>query len=196
MTKLVFASNNPNKLSEIRALTAAYGLDVLSLEDVGFREEIDETEQTLEGNSRLKAERVHRFCGLNVFSDDTGLEVYSLNMAPGVYSARYAGEPPNDERNIGKLLEALKSTPERNARFRTVVTLIFQGETYQFEGIVEGMISSLPAGTKGFGYDPVFIPQGYDRTFAQMDLTEKNKISHRKRATEKALAYLLEKLSV
>lgn len=194
MTELVFASNNAHKLAEIKALCSAFSIKILSLSDIGFIEEIEETELTLEGNSRLKAERIHEFSGRNVFSDDTGLEVYQLGMEPGVFSSRYAGEPPDDENNIRKLLRNLEGETDRRARFRTVVTLIYEGEISQFDGIVEGYISEEAKGASGFGYDPIFIPEGFSISFAQMTAEEKNSTSHRKRALTKTIRFLEERI--
>jgi XTP/dITP diphosphohydrolase len=179
--QLVFASNNKNKIKEIQILLPPM-FQLLSLEDIGCLEEIPETADTIEGNAILKANYVTQNYGYNCFADDTGLEVEALNNAPGVYSARYAGPGRNAADNMHKLLEELKSKDNRKARFRTVICLMIRGEEYIFEGIVEGTISAIPRGEGGFGYDPVFIPEGESRTFAQMSLEEKNNMSHRGKA--------------
>lgn len=186
--KLVFATNNTHKLQEVRQiLPAAY--EVLSLRDVGFTDEIEETGSTLEENSKLKAMvvyewlRAHGKTDCGVFSDDTGLEVDVLHGAPGVYSARYAGEPTDSSRNRQKLLQEMKGKTDRNARFRTVVTLILPNqEIKQVDGIVEGTIGTEEKGEGGFGYDSLFVPKGYDCSFAELPAEEKNRISHRGRA--------------
>lgn len=187
--KLVFASHNQNKVKEIASLLP-YEIELLSLTDIGFHDEIPETELTLEGNSRLKAKTIYSKTGMYCFADDTGLEVYALNNRPGVFSARYAGDQKNDNDNIQKLLGELESVPNRNARFRTVITLIINDKEFQFEGIVEGVIVSDIRGNSGFGYDPIFIPENENRTFAEMDLSEKNAYSHRARAFQKMIEFL------
>ncbi len=187
--ELVFASNNQHKLREIREI-AGDNYQILSLEDIGFHEEIDETELTLEGNALLKARAVHQRFNKNVFADDTGLEVEALDGRPGVFSARYAGEGCSFEDNVKKLLQELKGIENRKARFRTAIALIISDKEYFFEGIVNGMITEAPSGGGGFGYDPVFLPDGYQQNFAEMDGETKNKISHRGRAMEKLFAFL------
>jgi XTP/dITP diphosphohydrolase len=191
-TQLIFASANRNKAAEIQSLLPQ-GYTVITMKEAGWDAEIPEPYDTLAANSRAKAQTIHAFTGKNVFAEDTGLEVDALNGAPGVKSARYAGEPANDQKNIEKLLRALGHTTRRSARFRTVITLIFEGTEYQFEGVCEGSIAHTPAGDAGFGYDPVFIPQGANHTFAQMGLAEKNRYSHRKKALAAMLAFLKEK---
>ncbi len=181
MKELVFATHNRHKLDEIRQMLP-YGIRLLSLDDIGCREEIPETALTLEGNARLKAEYVRDRYGYDCFADDTGLEVQVLGGAPGVYSARYAGPQADSQANTAKLLDALKASDNRKARFRTVIALT-EGNTCRFfEGLAEGEILTEPKGDGGFGYDPVFQPEGHSRSFAELNRDEKNKISHRANA--------------
>lgn len=187
--ELVFATNNKNKLHELQAILGN-DFKLLSLEDIGCTEEIPEEQATLEGNARQKAFYVFRNFGYNCFSDDTGLEIEALGGEPGVYSARYAGEEKNSEANMGKVLEKLAKIKNRKARFRTVVSLVIDGEEQQFEGIVEGEILAHKKGGSGFGYDPIFKPNGFEQSFAEMSLADKNKISHRGRAVAKLANYL------
>ena len=188
--KLVFATNNAHKLDEIRAILGDK-IEVLSLKDINCDADIPETADTLEGNAALKAEYIYRNYGLDCFADDTGLEVEALGGAPGVYSARYAGGDGHDsEANMRKLLKELDGEQNRKAQFRTAICLIEQGEEHLFEGIVKGSIIEQKRGASGFGYDPVFMPEGYEETFAEMGNAEKNKISHRARAVEKLCEYL------
>ncbi len=186
---LVFATNNSHKLYEIRNIIPAR-YEVLGLKDIGCDTDIAETSHTLEGNADLKALYVFENFGRDCFADDTGLEVDALNGRPGVYSARYAGEDGNAEKNIDKLLGELEGVQDRKARFRTVISLLIKGIIVHFEGIVEGKILLVRKGTDGFGYDPVFMPDGYEQSFAEMDLALKNSISHRGRATRKLIEYL------
>ncbi|NPA36695.1 MAG: non-canonical purine NTP diphosphatase [Chlorobi bacterium] len=186
---LVFATNNQHKLLEIRKIIGD-SFNLLSLKDINCFDEIPETGNSLEANASQKSRFVYEKYGLNCFADDTGLEVEALNGAPGVYSARYAGEEKNALKNMKKLLSELNGIENRKARFRTVISLIINGEEKLFEGIVTGKITDKESGTKGFGYDPIFIPDGYNITFAEMDLQTKNKISHRARAVEKLANYL------
>lgn len=165
--------------------------EILSLKDLGNTLEIPETGSTLEENSLLKARYLHNTFGMNCFADDTGLEVEALDGAPGVYSARYAGKPGNDYKNVDMLLENLKNEPNRNARFRTIITLINDGREKQFEGVVNGKIIDERRGNNGFGYDPVFVPNGYVITFAEMTAEEKNRISHRGISIRKFADFLL-----
>lgn len=158
--------------------------------DIGFTDEIEETETTFQGNSRLKARYIYDKYGMTTIADDSGLEVEALNGEPGIYSARYAGEHGNHEKNNAKLLEALKEKTNRKAQFRSVITLIYDNEESQFEGIIAGKINEELSGTDGFGYDPLFTPKGYDRTFAEMTMEEKNPISHRGLAVQKLVEYL------
>lgn len=188
--KLVFATNNAHKLDEIRAILGDK-IEVLSLKDINCDADIPETADTLEGNAALKAEYIYNNYGLDCFADDTGLEVEALGGAPGVYSARYAGGDGHDsEANMRKLLKELDGKQNRKAQFRTAICLIEQGEEHLFEGIVKGSIIEQKRGASGFGYDPVFMPEGYEETFAEMGNAEKNKISHRARAVEKLCEYL------
>jgi XTP/dITP diphosphohydrolase len=187
--KVVFATNNANKIREIRNILGS-SLDLLSLSDLNIAEDIPENEPALEGNAISKARHVHEITHMNVFADDTGLEVESLNGQPGVHSARFAGENKDSDANNRKLLSLLAGSENRNARFRTVIALIYEGKEYLFEGIVTGKIISETKGTGGFGYDPVFVPDGESRTFAEMQLDEKNLISHRARAFEKLRSFL------
>ncbi len=187
--KLVFATNNKNKLRELQALLGNR-FELLSLDDIGCFEDIPEEQPTLEGNSRQKAYHIYDKYGISCFADDTGLEIEALNGNPGVFSARYAGEEKDSNANMDKVLDQLKEINNRNARFKTVITLVIDGREKTFEGIVEGEIAKEKRGKAGFGYDPVFIPNGYNITFAEMNLEEKNKISHRGKAVEKLVNFL------
>lgn len=195
MNDIVFATHNPNKLKEIRQMLPA-GLQVLSLDDIGCREEIPETAATLEGNARIKASYVHEHFGYDCFADDTGLEVLALDGAPGVYSARFAGPGADSRANMQKLLQLMEGKTDRRARFRTVIALAREGVFHFFEGQVSGEILFHPSGSGGFGYDPVFRPGGYDISFAQMPLEEKNRISHRGRAFRNLSAFLRKNLAL
>jgi XTP/dITP diphosphohydrolase len=187
--QLIFATHNQNKVIEIRSLLPAK-MELLSLNDIHFHENIAETENTIEGNSLLKAKTIQISTNKNCFADDTGLEVKFLGGAPGVLSARYSGENASDLNNVEKLLHEMRSATERSAQFRTVITLIIDNETYIFEGVVEGKIGLVPEGKNGFGYDPIFIPDGYEKTFAEISLNEKNQISHRAKAFNKMIDFL------
>jgi len=187
--KLVFATNNKNKIKEIKQLLNN-SIELLSLEDIGCAEDIPETSETIEGNALQKAQYVFEKYGYNCFADDTGLQIEALNGEPGVYSARYAGEQKNADDNMNKVLEKLDGQPNRSAQFITVIALIIEGQQACFEGIVKGDITSKKSGTEGFGYDPIFKPQGFNITFSEMSLEEKNKISHRAKATQKLITYL------
>jgi len=189
--KLVFATNNRNKLKEINHLLGDSFM-LMSLSDIGMEEDIPENDPTLDGNALQKARYIHQATGLDVFADDTGLETEALSGAPGVHSARFAGEDKDSNSNIQKLLSMLGTNPNRRARFRTVIALILRGREYLFEGTIEGSIISEKRGNEGFGYDPVFLPEGSNLTFAEMDLNAKNKISHRARAFEKLRKFLVE----
>lgn len=190
MRKLVFATNNAHKLEEIRAILGDK-VEVLSLKDIQCDVDIPETAETLEGNAVLKAEYIYRHYGLDCFADDTGLEVEALNGAPGVYSARYAGGEGHDsEANMRKLLAEMEGKTNRKAQFRTAICLIEGGAEHLFEGVVKGEIIEEKRGASGFGYDPVFMPEGYTETFAEMGSEEKNRISHRARAVQALCAYL------
>lgn len=187
--KLVFATNNLNKLKEVQDMLSGE-IELLSLKDIGCTEEIEETATTLEGNSKLKADYVTEHYQYNCFADDTGLEVHSLQGAPGVYSARYGGQPRNAGRNMDKLLSELNDKKDRTAQFRTIITLNLNGKAYDFEGICKGEILKERSGNGGFGYDPIFQPEGYTQSFAEMSSEEKNKISHRGLAIEKLVQFL------
>lgn len=187
--KLCFATNNKHKLEEISNLLTN-SFEILSLKDIGCNESLPEDQETLYGNSLQKAEYVWKNYKVNCFSDDTGLEVDALNGEPGVYSARYAGEQCDFNDNINLLLKNLKGIKNRKARFISVITLILDGKSVQFEGIINGEILTEKSGQKGFGYDPVFKPESYDRSFAEMDINEKNKISHRSMAIKKLTEFL------
>ena len=180
--KLVFASNNAHKLQEVRAILPEH--EILSLEDIGCHADIPETADTLEGNSLLKAQYVYDHYHCSCFADDTGLEIAALNNAPGVYTARWAGEPSNPAENRKKALRLLDGQTDRAARFRTVITIIRDGVTEQVEGIVNGTIALSESGNGGFGYDPLFIPDGFHNTFAELPAEVKNTISHRARALQ------------
>ena len=187
--KLVFATNNKHKLEEVKAILGKR-IEILSLNDIDCHDDIPETADTLEGNALIKARYIHEKFGVDCFADDTGLEVESLGGEPGVYSARYAGEECNPEANMYKLLQKLTGKNNRNAQFRTVIALIIKGEEKLFNGIVKGSISNEKMGDAGFGYDPIFIPEGFSESFAQMTSDIKNSISHRYRATEELSNYL------
>ena len=189
MKKLVFATNNNHKLREILQLLPP-DIELLSLNDIGCYDEIPETGPTLETNAAQKSFYIWDRYGVNCFADDTGLEVEALNNDPGVYSARYAGEAKDPNANIDKVLEKLKNEANLKARFRCVISLIIDGEEKQFEGIVNGAILHERHGASGFGYDPIFQPDGYDLSFAEMSAADKNRISHRGRAVEKMVKYL------
>nr|WP_315187377.1 non-canonical purine NTP diphosphatase [uncultured Flavobacterium sp.] len=187
--QLVFASNNKNKITEIQSILPET-IKILSLEDIGCYEEIPETADTIEGNAILKANYVSEKYGFDCFADDTGLEVDVLNGAPGVYSARYAGEQRDADDNMNKLLTALKDSSNRKAQFKTVIALNLKGKQELFTGIVRGEITLEKFGNKGFGYDPIFQPEEYQETFAQLPLEIKNKIGHRGKATQLLIAFL------
>ena len=189
--RLCFATNNENKLLEIRNLLGG-DFEIISLQELGHLEELEESFDTLEDNSNQKAEFIHTMYDVNCFADDTGLEVDALGGAPGVISARYAGPGRSSEDNMKLLLKNLSKAKNRNARFRTVITLYIDNDRKQFEGIAEGEILESPRGTMGFGYDPVFQPDGYDHSFAEMSLEEKNRISHRGKALALLTSYLTE----
>lgn len=189
--KLVFATHNSNKLKEIKTLLPKH-IELLSLTDIGCDEPIDEYGKTLEENAWIKAHYVKKNYGLDCFADDSGLEVDHLNGAPGVISARYAGEEKNADKNMNKLLNELKNSNNRTAQFRTIIALTFNGIEKEFEGNVMGKIIQEKKGEGGFGYDPIFMPANFDKTFAEFSMSEKNKISHRARAFQKLLAHLNE----
>jgi XTP/dITP diphosphohydrolase len=187
--KLVFASNNANKIKEIQQLIPA-SIEIVSLQDIGCTEDIPETADTIEGNAILKANYVTEKYGLNCFADDSGLEVEALNGAPGVYSARYAGEPKNDENNMDKLILALNNEANKKANFKTVICLNLNGEQLLFTGIINGTITDTKTGENGFGYDPIFIADGLTKTFAELTMQEKSTISHRGIAVKQLVALL------
>lgn len=188
---IVFATNNQHKLKELQAILGEE-FSLLSLKDIGCDEEIPEEQETLEGNASQKSFFIYNKYGYNCFADDTGLEIEALNGEPGVYSARYAGEEKSAEANMKKVLDKMVKINDRKARFRTVISLILNGEERLFEGIVQGSILTDKRGDSGFGYDPIFQPEGSKLSFAEMELAEKNKISHRGRAVQKLVAYLKE----
>ena len=187
--KLVVATNNAHKLEEISAILGNE-MELLSLKDIHCNTDIPETADTLEGNARQKAMYIHENYGMDCFADDTGLEVEALNGAPGVFSARYAGDGHDSEANMQKLLKELEGKENRKAQFRTAICLIMEGKEYLFEGIVKGHIIEEKRGGTGFGYDPIFVPEGYDQTFAELGNDVKNTISHRARAVEKLCTFL------
>ena len=189
--KLVFATQNENKAQEIQQLLPEY-FKIITLKDIRCFDDIPETAETLEGNSLLKASFISETYNLNCFADDTGLEIESLDFRPGVNSARYAGPDKSAAENIDKVLAELEGETKRNAQFRTIITLILNSSTFTFEGIVHGEIISEKRGENGFGYDPIFIPEGALKTFAEMTLTEKNQYSHRARAFQKMIVFLSE----
>lgn len=190
MTSICFATNNEHKLAEVRAITGP-DFRILSLQEIGCHTELPETGQTLEENSLQKAQYVFDTFNVPCFADDTGLEVEALKGAPGVFSARYAGEHKSSTDNIRLLLKNLEHVTHRRARFRTLITLVTTKDTHVFEGSVEGIILNEERGKGGFGYDPVFVPDGYTKTFSEMSPEEKNRISHRAIATRKLTAYLI-----
>lgn len=188
--KLVFATNNANKLKEVQAMLTNF--EIVSLADINCFEDIPETANTLEGNAILKANYITNKFGLNCFADDTGLEVEVLNNEPGVFSARYAGIENNSEANITKLLSELGENSNRNAQFRTAIALNINQKQFIFEGICKGTILNNKQGTSGFGYDPIFLPEGYSKSFAEMNMIEKGDISHRGKAIKKLVTFLKE----
>ena len=187
--KLVFASNNKNKIQEIQALVPKH-IQIVSLEDIGCTEDIPETADTIEGNAILKANYVTEKYGYDCFADDTGLEVEALNGAPGVYSARYAGEQKDANDNMDKLLSELKDKSNRKANFKTVIALNLNGKQNLFTGIINGKIIKEKMGTNGFGYDPIFVADGYEKTFAELSMEEKSTISHRGIAVKELILFL------
>ncbi|WP_405296205.1 non-canonical purine NTP diphosphatase [Algibacter sp. Ld11] len=190
--KLVFATNNLNKIKEVQSLIPSK-IELLSLKDIGCFEDVPETHNTIEGNAKQKAEYIKEHYNYDCFADDTGLEVKALNGEPGVYSARYAGEQRNAEDNTNKLLEQLQNKTDRTAQFKTVIALHLNGSLKTFTGICEGIITTEKHGKKGFGYDPVFKPNDHNNTFAEMDLSIKNNIGHRGKAVKQLVQFLTEK---
>lgn len=189
MKRLVFATNNPHKLEEVAQILGEQ-IELLSLSDINCDVDIPETADTLEGNALLKARYIQEHYGLDAFADDTGLEIEALNNEPGVYSARYAGEDKSAQANMFKVLEKLKGIDNRRAQFRTAISLILDGKEYLFEGIIKGHIIEEKRGEAGFGYDPIFMPDGYDKTFAELGNDVKNEISHRAIAVRKLCDFL------
>ena len=189
--ELIIASQNQNKLVEFKKILGDK-INLFSLSDIGLNQEIPENEKTIKKNAMFKAKFVNTQTGKNVFADDTGLEIDSLNGEPGVYSARYSGVDRNPDKNIELVLRKLKNKANRNSRFKTIISLIIDGKSVNFEGIVEGKITEEKRGSNGFGYDPIFQPNGYASTFGEMSLKEKNKISHRSIAINKMVQYLKE----
>ena len=187
--KLIFATHNAHKLEEVKGLIPET-INLLSLTDINFNEEIEETETTIEGNALLKARTIYSKTKINCFSDDSGLLIDALNGAPGVYSARYAGEPKNDHANTEKVLAQLIKENNRKAHFKTIIALIVNGQEYVFEGIINGTIINKKKGANGFGYDPIFVPNGYSKTFAELSSQEKSSISHRAIAVQKMMEVL------
>src|SRR5690554_207861 len=192
--KIVFASNNKNKINEI-SQQLPKTIEVVSLADIGCTEDIPETEQTIESNAIIKANYVTEKYGLPCFADDTGLEIEALDGEPGVFSARYAGEDKNDEKNMALVLAKLYQKSNRKARFKTVIALNINNEKHLFTGIVKGNITQEKIGTNGFGYDPIFVPEGFAETFAQMTIEQKNEISHRGKAVEQLVKYLSQQMN-
>lgn len=190
--QLIFATNNQNKINEIKKVVSEE-IDILTLKQAGIDIDIPEPYDTLQENAATKSKTIFEITGKNCFSEDTGLEVNALGGAPGVKSARYAGEPANDGANIQKLLTELEGKEDRSAQFRTVISLILDEKECFFEGICTGTITTEARGSNGFGYDPVFVPDGSDKTFAEMNMDEKNIFSHRKKATKKLVAFLNKK---
>ncbi len=193
--KVVFATNNQHKLEEINRVIPK-SIHILTLNDIAFTSEIPETGSTLEENALQKTWYIYQYCGKSCFSDDTGLEIAALNNNPGVYSARYAGAECDSEKNMNKVLMEMRGVHERMARFRTVIALIMEGKEHLFEGTVKGIIKEKPAGTGGFGYDPIFQPVGYEKTFAEMTLKEKNLISHRAMAIRQLIDFFNVKMQL
>ena len=189
--ELIIASQNQNKLVEFKKILGGK-INLFSLSDIGLNQEIPENEKTIKKNAMFKAKFVNTQTGKNVFADDTGLEIDSLNGEPGVYSARYSGVERNSDKNIELVLTKLKNKSNRNSRFKTIISLILDGKSVNFEGVVEGKITEEKRGSNGFGYDPIFQPDGYASTFGEMSLKEKNKISHRSIAINKMVQYLKE----
>ena len=189
MKKIVFATGNPNKIKEVKALLGDQ-FEIIGLQDIGCNEDIPETQPTIKGNALQKARYVVENYKVDCFAEDTGLEIESLNMEPGVFSARYAGAQRSSEDNMNLVLEKLKNKKNRNARFKTVIALIIGGKEYTFEGIVNGEIADKKTGKDGFGYDPIFLPEKRNISFAEMGSIEKNKISHRGRAVRKLIDWM------
>ncbi len=192
---LIFATHNLHKLQEVEAMLSSTGIKLISLTDIAYKQDIDETGDTLRDNASIKSQTIYKAKGQSVFADDSGLEVIALDMLPGVHTARYAGEARNNQANMEKLLQALEHISSRAARFRTVISLIWEGEEHFFEGIVNGRIAVKQAGAQGFGYDPIFIPYGSDQTFAELPSEVKNGMSHRYRAISQMQKFLEQQLT-
>ena len=188
--KFIFASHNANKVEEVKKMTDGLNIEISSLTEIGFHDEIEETGTTLEANARIKSLCIFNQKAVNVFSEDTGLEIQALNNAPGVHTARYAGPTKDPDANMDLVLKNLKTESNRKAQFRTVISLILEGKEHQFEGICKGSIGMSKTGSTGFGYDPIFIPEGHLISFAEMGQTMKNSMSHRKKAFDKMLIFL------
>jgi XTP/dITP diphosphohydrolase len=195
MNELVFATNNAHKLEEVIKICPS-DIKIISLNELGVIDDIPETGLTLSENASQKAWFIYERFAKNCFADDTGLEIDALNGAPGVFSARYAGEMRDSKKNMNLVLEQMENHKERSARFKTTISLILNGIEYQFEGVVDGTIAHKPIGEKGFGYDPIFVPDGYDQTFAQLEMDVKNRISHRGRAVAKLVEFLTTNVQV
>ena len=189
MNKLIFATNNKNKVEEIRKVIGNR-FEIITLEEAGILIDIPEPHNTIEENADEKSNFIYTLTQQNCFGEDTGLEIEALNNEPGVMSARYAGEEKSHEKNIEKVLQKLKGVKNRNAQFKTIISLILNGKQYRFEGLCKGTIIEMPRGENGFGYDPIFIPDRSDKTFAEMDLTEKSIFSHRRKATDQLISFL------
>lgn len=185
---LVIASNNAGKIKEIRQLLP--GMELLSLKDIGFDQEIAEPYHTFAENAAVKARTIQAFCGRNTFADDSGICVAALNDAPGVFSARYAGEPSDDGRNLQKLLDEMSDKEDRRAYYKAVICLVWNSGEHYFEGICRGTLATAPSGTGGFGYDPIFIPDGYQQTFGELSADIKNQLSHRGKAVRKMVSFI------
>lgn len=191
---ICFATNNQKKIVEVQAALKGKDILIQSLEAIGCKDELPETGNTLEANALQKAQYIYDHFGVDCFADDTGLEVDALEGAPGVYSGRFAGEPRSDERNVQLLLEKMNGRKNREARFRTVIALIIGGKNYLFEGVAKGSIGIIRSGDQGFGYDPVFLPEGNNKTFAELNTVEKNSISHRGKAVRELIQFLMGRL--
>ncbi|MBS4042691.1 MAG: RdgB/HAM1 family non-canonical purine NTP pyrophosphatase [Chitinophagaceae bacterium] len=190
MSTLIFATNNKNKVEEIRKLIGNL-FEIITLEEAGIHIDIPEPHDTIEANAAEKSNFIYQLTGKNAFGEDTGLEIEALNNEPGVLSARYAGDEKNHQKNIEKVLTNLRGIENRRAHFKTIISLMLNGKNYMFEGICKGTITDEPKGQHGFGYDPIFIPEGSNKTFAEMNLDEKSIYSHRRKATDQLIAFLL-----
>jgi len=192
LDRLIFATANNNKVKEVESILDDLKIDIKSLKDIGFQDEIEEKGLTLESNATIKAKYIYDRLKVNVFAEDTGLEVISLNLDPGVHTARYAGPEKNDDKNMDLLLKRLEGSEDRSARFRTIVSLILEGQLFLFEGVIDGAIGFEKKGENGFGYDPIFIPSGYSKSFAEMSSSEKNELSHRAKAFTKLRNFIIQ----